>query len=53
MSADFTQGKQRITLTGLIQDKKHLLYFSTPKEIVYLTMIPQGFIHCIVAWISG
>lgn len=53
MSADFTQGRHSITLTGFTKDKKRLLYFSRPKEIVCPTMIPQGFIQCIVTWISG
>lgn len=53
MPADFTQGRQNIILTGFIKEKKYHLYFSRPKEIVCPTMMPQGFIQCIVTWISG
>lgn len=52
MPADFTQGRQYIKLTSFIQEK-NLLYFSRPKETVCPTMMPQGFIRCIVTWISG
>lgn len=51
--ADSTQGKQYIILTGFMEEKKHLLYFSRPKEIVCPSMMPRGFIQCIVTWISG
>ncbi|KAM7424171.1 hypothetical protein PAMA_000490 [Pampus argenteus] len=53
LPADFTQGRQSIILSGFIQEKKHLLYFSRPKEIVCPTMIPWGFTQCIVTSISG
>ncbi len=53
MPANLTQGRQCIILTGFMQEKKHLLYFSRPKEIVCPTMMPRGFVQCIVTWISG
>lgn len=52
MPADFTEGRQYIILTGFIQEEKNLLYFSWPKEIACPTMNAQGFILCIVTWIS-
>lgn len=52
MPADFTQGRQYIKLTTFIQEK-NLLYFSRPKETVCPTVMPRGFIQCIVTWISG
>lgn len=50
--ADFTPGRQYITLTALIEEKKNCL-FAKPKEIVWATMKPAGFRHSIVTWISG
>lgn len=50
MPADFTQGRQYITLTGSIQEKKHLLYFSRKLSVSQWCL--WAFIQCIVTWIS-